>query len=435
MSRERHDSKVRGSDEDLANGLSKTSISVPEPELPSSQTILLLKEVKTPYTLTPDYPIPVPANDNEILIRTQVIGLNPIDWKAPDYNFGIPSLPHICGRDAVGIVVRAPKSTTTSNNPSRIKVGDTVIATSTDYRNTSKSTFQSYILASLSNTALLPASISPTTGAALGVAYVAAVLALGICLGIDFSALPLASAAANSAGPHLLEIVSKIPDEKLPADVIAECRRAQQEDGERQFAYDARKPGEAGMGDWIAVWGSSTTGFLISQLARLAGLRVALVVDLHKHGARLYSDGADLLVDAHDPGRAVAVIRGVTQGRLRFGVDTVGKETAEHLADALANDEGEEGVERHLVGLTGLPKEKRPGVVHHTVPIKLFHEVLEVGEGLMKWLEVLLAEQLLKPPEIEVVEGGLESVNGALDRMRRGEISGKRMVVKFPEES
>ncbi|KAF2815376.1 GroES-like protein, partial [Mytilinidion resinicola] len=403
-------------------------------ELPSSQTILLLNEVKTPYTLTPDYPIPVPQNDDEILIRTQVIGLNPIDWKAPDYNFGIPSLPHICGRDAVGIVVRAPKTTTTtpSRPPSRIKVGDTVIATSTDYRNTSKSTFQSYILASLSNTALLPPSIPPTTGAALGVAYVAAVLSLGICLGIDFSALPLASAAANAAGPHLLAIVAKIPDAKLPADVIAECRKAQQEDGEHQFAYVERQRGEVGKGDWIAVWGSSTTGFLISQLAKLAGLRVLLVVDLHKHGARLQSHGADMLVDAHDPGRAVAVMRGVAGGRLRFGVDTVGKETAEYLADALADEEGKEGKgkeERHLVGLTGLPKERRPGVVHHTVPIKLFHEVPEVGEGLMKWLEVLLAERLLKPPEIEVVEGGLESVNGALDRMRRGEISGKRMVV------
>jgi hypothetical protein len=70
-------------------------------------------------------------------------------------------------------------------------------------------------------------------------------------------------------------------------------------------------------------------------------------------------------------------------------------------------------------------------VVYHTVPIKLFHEVKEVGEGLMEWLEVLLAEKLLKPPGVEVVEGGLESINGALGRMRKGEISGKRMVVKF----
>jgi len=54
-----------------------------DPELPPSQTVLLLQAIRTPYTLTLDYPIPIPQNDDEVLIKTQVIGLNPIDWKAP----------------------------------------------------------------------------------------------------------------------------------------------------------------------------------------------------------------------------------------------------------------------------------------------------------------------------------------------------------------
>lgn len=54
-----------------------------EQELPSSQTVLLLNEIKTPYTLTPSYPLPSRTKDDEVVIKTQVIGLNPIDWKAP----------------------------------------------------------------------------------------------------------------------------------------------------------------------------------------------------------------------------------------------------------------------------------------------------------------------------------------------------------------
>ena len=55
----------------------------------------------------------------------------------------------------------------------------------------------------------------------------------------------------------------------------------------------------------------------------------------------------------------------------------------------------------------------------------------EVGEALMTWLEVLLGAGKIIPPEAVIVNGGLESVNANLDKMRRGEVSGKRLVVKL----
>lgn len=323
----------------------------------------------------------------------------------------------------IGTIVRGPLNPSGSASKRNFKVGDTVIATSTDYRDKRKATFQSYVLASVSNITPLPETVPPTVGAAVGVAYVAAAIVLGVCLGIDFSSVE--GGKGKGRGPDLLGIISRLADEELPRDTLAECRQdvARLKRGGRQ--------GEQGKSEWIIIWGSSTTGYIISQLARLAGFKVLLVVDLHKHGARLHQDGVDMLVDAHDPVRAIAVIRAVTGGELRYGVDTVGKETAGWLGDALESEDGHEEGDRHLVGLTGLPKEGRKGVVYHTVPIKLFHEIKEIGEGLMGWLEVLLAERLLKPPGVEVVEGGLESVNGALNRMRKGEISGKRVVVKI----
>lgn len=163
------------------------------------------------------------------------------------------------------------------------------------------------------------------------------------------------------------------------------------------------------------------------QLAKLIGLRVIVVADAVRHGARLYDLGADFLVDRHDPSRAIDVIRSVTKGELRFALDTVGKETATHLQETLQRSKGDKA--GHLVGLTGLPKTRLPGIKYHSLPIKIFHSVPIVGEQAMGWLEELLLEKILQPPEVAVADGGLQGINGALDKLRSGTISGKRLVV------
>lgn len=47
------------------------------------QDVLLLHGAKQRYTHTPKYEIPQIKNDSEMLVKVSVIGLNPIDWKAP----------------------------------------------------------------------------------------------------------------------------------------------------------------------------------------------------------------------------------------------------------------------------------------------------------------------------------------------------------------
>ena len=172
---------------------------------------------------------------------------------------------------------------------------------------------------------------------------------------------------------------------------------------------------------------SSNTGLKALEIAKLIGLRVIAVADVVRHGARLVDAGADLLVDRHDPSRAVQIIRSVTKGKLRFALDTVGKETATHLQESLLQSKGSE--QGHLVGLTGLPKTRLPGLKYHSVPIKLFHSVPIIGERIVDWLEQLLVRKTLQPPEVSVVDEGLEGINKALDKLRNGSISGKRLVV------
>lgn len=88
---------------------------------PKTQTVLLLIAAKQPYQLTERYDVPELGGEYEVLVRTEAIGLNPIDWKAPDFNFAIPTLPYISGRELAGEVVQKPSHTNT-----RLKARDRV---------------------------------------------------------------------------------------------------------------------------------------------------------------------------------------------------------------------------------------------------------------------------------------------------------------------
>ena len=51
--------------------------------LPEVQDTLLLYQPKQRYKLVKDAAIPQLKSDSEMLVRVMVVGLNPIDWKAP----------------------------------------------------------------------------------------------------------------------------------------------------------------------------------------------------------------------------------------------------------------------------------------------------------------------------------------------------------------
>jgi hypothetical protein len=289
-----------------------------------------------------------------------------------------------------------------------------VFSASTDYRDLRKAAFQQFVVASDFNVCRVPDNIPRQRFSGLGVAFVAAALALGICFGADFSQIE-----GTSKGPNLLKILRSLDAKLIPEDVRKECLEGISES-------DLPKPR-----DWIAIWGgSSATAQIIAQLSKLVGLRVIKIVDVAKHGEQLSQGQADLLVDNHDPERAVEIIRRVTRNNLRFAVDTIGKKTAEQLRGAL-REGGEDGLQSHLVGFSGMPGDSVPGIKHHAPPIKIHHEVQAVGEGLMVWLEGLIRGDNIQPAETEFAPGGLEGINDALDRMRKGEISGKRLAVKL----
>lgn len=375
------------------------------------QDLLLLHGPRQKYTLERAKDIPELRGDDEILVQTLAIGLNPVDWKGPDYGFGQPSYPWVNGRDFAGIVIKAPRK------ESRIQQGDVVFGPSTDYRDVRKAAYQEYVVTTESNVARIPQGVQVKEGAALGVAFVAAQIALGVSFGLDFT-----KPSTGPAGPDFLQIARSLSPLHVPDDIRGEIYGSISQEERPQ-------PGE-----WIAIWGASTTtGQVAVQLAKAAGLKVAAVADLANSSSRLVEIGADFQVDRQDPQRAVEVLKAVTGGKLRFGVDVVSVQTASALQDALQKSPS--GPQSHLLGLAGTPKEAAQGVVVHKVPIKLFHESSVYGNAVVDWLEKLLVAKALKLPEVEVAEGGLAGINDALDRLRSGSVRGKRIVVSVGERS
>lgn len=147
------------------------------------------------------------------------------------FNFGIPSLPWINGRDLAGLVLQVP------DKSSRVRVGDIVMVPSTDYRDIRKAAFQEYAIATDFNAARIPASTSIHASASVGVAFVASALALGVSFGLDFSVI------TRSPGPNLAKVISQLDQKDIPVDIHDECFAA---------SAETERPRR---GDWIAIWG------------------------------------------------------------------------------------------------------------------------------------------------------------------------------------
>ena len=113
-----------------------------------------------------------------------------------------------------------------------------VFGPSTDYRDIRKAAYQEYLVTSDFNVARLPASLSVNVGAALGVAFVSALLALGISLGFNFT-----NAVDAPKGPDLLGMLKEINQDEVPEDVREEAF----------VGIEAEEHPQAG--DWFAIWG------------------------------------------------------------------------------------------------------------------------------------------------------------------------------------
>ncbi|KAL5119969.1 hypothetical protein ACEQ8H_002067 [Pleosporales sp. CAS-2024a] len=380
----------------------------------NTQTRLLLHKAGQPYQLSHREKIP-DFGPGELLVQVGAIGLNPIDWKSAAYGFALPSLPSVNGREFIGKVVEVNKK-----QHSTYAVGDMgtdrvkILSVSTDYRDLRKSAFQEYAVVSEFNAVKLPRSLHGYHAASVGVAFVTAAIALGVSLGMVFPT------DANGSALNLLKVAQAQEPSNVPADISDEIFNA---------IHPRSRPRN---GDWIMIYGaSSVTAQVAIQLSKWSGLKL----------------GVDILIDRMDLDRAADEIKKKIEAPICFALDTVGSDTASWCQKVLAScrgsvlessekDQGRDGRslsvdedQSHLICLTSRPKTKDANVRVHAVPIKLFHENHDIGKLISKWLEELLASGKLKLPDNVLVNGGLNAVGPSLERMRKGEVSGKRLVV------
>jgi hypothetical protein len=90
----------------------------PQKPLKSNRALTVI--AKHTYALIGDHPFPSLETDDEVIISTRAVGLNPIDWKSVDYNFCLPAFPWVTGREMAGIVEEI------GSNVKDFKVGDRV---------------------------------------------------------------------------------------------------------------------------------------------------------------------------------------------------------------------------------------------------------------------------------------------------------------------
>ncbi|GAB1311766.1 Zinc-binding alcohol dehydrogenase domain-containing protein cipB [Madurella fahalii] len=335
---------------------------------------------KSPLTIE-ERPIPTPG-PNEVLIRNEVIALNPIDWKRWASGFLIQSYPTILGQDVSGVVVAAGPGVT------GFQPGDRVIAIADGIHTgaVTHTAFQNYTVARANCTAKIPNSISSLSASTIITGVSTAAMALYDVLGFP------------------------LPDLTVKPDQVTKT------------------------GEGILIWGgASNVGTMVIQLARQAGM-TAFVTASAKHYDQLRSLGADVLVDYKSATVVSDIVDAAKQAGISIplAVDVISKpDTLQPSLEILLNAGG--GKPLKLAHTTSWPEE---------VPIPERVKTTWVSGGdlwgrrqdLSAWLyreaiPAWLANGTVVPGAYRVIEGGLEGLQTALEVLMGG-VSAEKVVVK-----
>ncbi|CBQ73385.1 conserved hypothetical protein [Sporisorium reilianum SRZ2] len=340
------------------------------------------------FELHPFQPTPTPLSPDELLIRNDAVGLNPVDWKSVSYNFGIPAFPWILGRDIAGTVVRAP-----SDNAEGWRVGERVW-TCADSREMRAGGYQRFSVHRQATVARVPRAMGDEEAATLGTGLVTAAVAL-----FAFFKLPFATF-----------------EEEALADKLGAVRIGEERD-ER---------------DWILIYGGGAiTGIYAAQLASLSHLRVITVAS-PSNFEYLRTIGTTAFVDRHQPPHAIlASIASVLRehgGQLRYAMDCVSSTTASLCLSALTASGGKE---KELICLAGNPKADVGAVRVHKISFSttFYHADGGFAQRVLAYVTRLLDEGRLKACRPEVLPDGLAGIRSGLELLREGKAPRARKLV------
>lgn len=338
-----------------------------------SNTAAVLTALKTPLT-TQTRPIPTPSA-HQLVIRNHALATNPVDWKIAEYGLFIKTFPNVLGSDISGLVESVGPNVTIFKKGDRVAAFAGVIASN----NIDEGAFQEYTLVYENAVVKLPENVSFEEG----------------------SVLPMAVA---TAGIGIFTYLS-IP-------------RPSSSDNDKQT------------GGFLVWGGSSSVGTAAIQIAHALGFTV-FAVSSPQHHEYLQTLGAHAAFNYKDSTAVSQIIAAAKEA----GVDI------KYAFDAISEDGSSPQVAKVVEAFEGgkvcltLPwpesAEKPKGVeVVNTGAYRILTDQKEVGGWLFnQWLaEALVKKTFVPSPAVEIVEGGIGSVQRALEVHKKG-VSGKKLVV------
>ncbi|KAF4625591.1 hypothetical protein G7Y89_g12576 [Cudoniella acicularis] len=336
-------------------------------------------------------PIPIPTlRPDYILVKTIAVALNPTDWQTVDENFTFEAKQTLLGCDAAGIVVEVGENVTKDFKP-----GDRVagMAHGGNDVQPEDGTFANFILLKGDITIRIPDNISFEEASTLsgGIATVA------LCLYRDL-------------------------EYPLPTFPLAKSPAKSNEDSHFLFIYG----------------GSTATGTLAIQFAKLSGLTVITTASPHNFEL-LKKLGADHVFDYRDP-QCGSKISSLTPNTLHHVLDTIATPTSAQIcADALSSSPG--GLYVNLMD-TPNPRQDVKSIfpLGYTVMGEEFviegvtwpasKEDFELTKKFISLTEKLLEAEVIKGHPVSLRVGGLDGVLGGMQELKEGKVSGVKLVYR-----
>ncbi|KAI8657989.1 PKS-ER domain-containing protein [Fusarium keratoplasticum] len=324
-----------------------------------------------------------PLKSGEVAIKITATAINPVDWKIRDYGVFVQEWPTVLGSDAAGEVVALGPDT------SRVSVGDRVFFQGI-LGNIESTTFQQYCKMPEALLAKTPSSISDEQAA-----------------GIQLTTIAAVTAFYDKSGRG------------LPAP------------------WD--KGGDSvGKGKAVVILGgSSSVGQYAVQLARLSGFERIVTNASPAHHEHLTTLGAHAVLDRTNTSLEDYVST-IGDYPLEFVFDTIGARVTQKLGVKILQSLKVEGSrvatvsqadsEAKELGETKEPKVVVQGVMGFGSAPHLRY----LSEPLSEHLggeEGWIAKGLFTPNRVTVVPGGLDNIEEALAKNKRG-VSGEKVVIR-----
>lgn len=369
--------------------------------------------------------VPIPNLDNDmagqVLVKVQAVALNHSDWKMADFS---PRPGSIRGYDMAGTVVAV------GTGVSRLAVGDTVAGVTS----ISGGAFAEFTLCYGDLLVKVPKAMDVVQASTLGVALTTSGLAL---FGPEFLGLNMPGDSNNNFdtahNPSPPPQKNTGPRGWTNNDDGSETDS--DSDNEDEVPQRTRIP--------ILVYGaSSATGTILTQLLHLSGY-APIAVCSPRHFVLLKSRGATSCFDYHSLNCAMQ-IKQHTNSRLAYVVDCITTASSMKLCYEAMGSAGGRYVSLdpfsiriektrkeikasfcYALTIFGLPVELAGDFARDAKP-----EDHKLALNWMKLAEALLGKGKIQAHPAVVKPGGLAGVIAGIDLLRKGDVSGQKLVYK-----